>query len=341
MLLGDKQVSVEEFPEPGAGPGEIVVRVRESAVCGTDLHFYRLKKGEAGSGGYMTLPEVVPGHECCGEVEEVGPGVTMFRPGDRVVAHHLVGCGLCRFCRRGAPHHCSRRRVMGRHFNGSFGQFVVVPERNLQLLPEKLSFMDGAFMSCSFGTAFSAVRRAGVSGADTVAVFGLGPVGLCVATVAAGMGARVVGVDVVPERLELGKKAGATETVDGSLTDPVAEVRELTGGLGADVTVDTSGVDAAQNQALDAARPLGTMVFLGVGDAATIQPMVQLIQKDLTAFGSHHYKLGEWEEMCDYVIRTRPDFGLLAAREYTVDEADEALRVADEGRQGKVLFSWD
>ena len=83
------------------------------------------------------------------------------------------------------------------------------------------------------------------------------------------------------------------------------------------------------------------MVFLGVGDATTIQPMVQLIQKDLSAFGSHHYKLGEWEEMCDFVGRTRPDFGLLAAREYTVDEADEALRVADEGRQGKVLFRWD
>ena len=341
MFLGNQEVVVREFPDPQPGPGEAVVRVKMSGVCGNDLHFYRLKEGQAGSGGYVTLPEVIPGHECCGVVEVVGGGVTLFRPGDRVVAHHFLGCGICRFCQRGAPHPCSERQVMGRQFNGSYGQFVVVPERNLQPIPDDLGFMEGALMSCNFGTAFSALKKAKVSGDDTVAVFGLGPVGLCVVMVAAARGAQVIGVDLVPERLGLAQKLGAAEVINGSETDAVEEVKALTGGFGADVTLDVTGINAAQNQALDATGPTGTMVFLGVGDETTIQPMTQLILKDLTVLGSLTYKLGEFGDIAEFITRHRSNFEQLVAGVFTIDQVSDAMHLANTRTAGKVLFRWE
>ena len=288
-----------------------------------------------------TPPAVVPGHEICGAVTAVGAGAP-FRVGERVVANHIVGCGVCGYCRDGAPHFCLTRKRAGRDFDGSMGESVVIAARNVFGLHDDLTWVDGVFMACNFGTAFSAVRRAHVSGDDTVAVFGLGPVGLCFAMTATAMGARVIGVERNAERRKLAERVVGCEVVDPSAGPVVEAVVAKTDGRGVDVAVDVTGVAAAQNAAINVTRPTGTMVFIGVGGETTISPFRQLIAKDLNVFGSYTYKLGETDDMTRFLLRHRKemDFGAIVGKTYGPREAEPAFADALSASMGKVLFDW-
>ena len=335
-FTGGGGLEVGDYPDSGEpGPGEVKIATGVSGICGTDLHTF----GRPGQPAPKP-PAVIPGHEICGTVVAVGAAADAFRVGDRVVANHIVGCGVCGYCRQGAPHFCPTRVRGGRDFNGSMGQSVVIAARNVFPLHEDLTFLDGVFMACNFGTAFSALRRANVSGADTVAVFGLGPVGLCVALTAGALGARVIGVELNERRRQLAGRVAGCEVVDPAASPPAEAVLALTGGRGADVAVDVTGAGAAQNAAIDATRPMGTMVFIGVGGNTTISPFRQLIAKDLTVYGSYTYKLGEFDDMTRFLLRHRLDFARIVGATYAPQQAEQAFRDAVSTDKGKILFDW-
>ena len=333
-FTGGGGLVVGDFAEDEPGVGEVKIETAVSGICGTDLHTF----GRPGQPATKP-PGVIAGHEICGTVTDVGEGAP-FRLGERVVANHIVGCGVCGYCRQGAPHFCATRRRAGRDFNGSMGQRVVIAARNVFRLHDDLTWVDGVFMACNFGTAFSAVRRAGVSGEDSVAVFGLGPVGLCVAVTAKAMGARVIGVELSAERRALAERVVRCEVVDPAAGSAAEAVLALTGGVGVDVALDATGVGAAQNAAIDATRPMGTMVFIGVGGETTISPFRQLIAKDLNVFGSYTYKLGETDDMTRFLLRHRLNFGAIVGRTCGPREAESAFADALSASMGKVLFDW-
>ncbi len=335
-FTGAGSLEVGDYAEHEPGPGDVKIATGVSGICGTDLHTF----GRPGQQAPRTPPAVIPGHEICGTVVAVGDGAGDFRVGDRVVANHIVGCGVCGYCRQGAPHFCPTRQRAGRDFNGSMGQSVVIPARNVFHLHDDLTFVDGVFMACNFGTAFSALRRAGVSGADTVAVFGLGPVGLCVALTATALGARVIGVELNEQRRALAAQVVGCEVVDPVAAPPAEAVLVLTGGRGADVAVDVTGAGAAQNAAIDATRPMGTMIFIGVGGDTTISPFRQLISKDLTVYGSYTYKLGEFDDMTRFLLRHRLDFTQVVGATYEPQQAVQAFDDALSTAKGKILFEW-
>src|SRR5437870_6493660 len=258
VFLGGRKLELREFPDPTPGAGEVVVAMKASGMCGSDLHPYRAvgnaaaALGLGGGGG-----PIVAGHEPCGVVAARGAGVSEADAptGQRVMVHHYKGCGRCKHCRVGWAQLCRQGIVVyGMTGHGGHAAYMTVPAFTLVPLPDSLSFEEGAAIACGTGTAYMALKRLDVSGRDTLAVYGQGPVGLSATMLATAMGARVIAIDVGAERLALASEYGAAETIDASKDDPVARVLAQTHDEGAETALDCTGNAKARQQAVQSAR---------------------------------------------------------------------------------------
>jgi propanol-preferring alcohol dehydrogenase len=338
ILPGNKEVEVVEREQPRPRAGEVLIRTRASALCRSDMSLYYgnpIVGGEAAGTG-----SVIPGHEPAGDVVELGEGVTGVAVGDRVAVYLAIGCGHCRYCHAGDRMLCPDWQCVGFDVDGGDADYMVVPAVNCLPLPEGISYEVGAVLTDMVGTQYHAQKRLGVSGADTVAVFGLGPMGAAGILVAKGRGARVVAVDVVPERLALARALGADETIDSRREDAVARLRELTGGIGPSVAVDCSGAPPAQNAALDAIAPYGRVAFVGESRETTLNPSDQLIRKLTTVIGAWYFPLWEWAEIADFVVRHELPVEQLITHRFAIDEAPTAFRMFDARETEKAVFVW-
>ena len=275
---------------------------------------------------------------------EVAEGVRRVKVGDRVTVHHHQGCGVCHNCARGETVACPHDRVYGMGRPGSFAEFVAAGERNCIPLPDSVSYVDGAFMACVGGTAFGAFRRLGAVAHESVAVFGLGPVGLSCVLVGKAMGLRVVGVDVIPERVELATKCGADAALNGRDHDVVAAVREFSKvpGVGwvdgVDHVIETSGSTAAREWILPSLRRKGKAAILGVGSAErTINPS-DIHGRAATIVGSVVFPLGWMWDLAQFLAASGMSFEPAVTHRFQLEDGAKALQTADEGRCGKVLF---
>src|SRR5713226_1754837 len=266
VFLGERKLELKEFPDPTPGPGEAVIAIKASGMCGSDLHPYRAAGNAAASLGLGTGGPVIGGHEPCGVVAALAPGVPAdFAPvGSRVMNHHYKGCGRCKHCRVGWSQLCrSGITVYGMTGHGGHAPFMQVPAFTLVPLPDELSFEEGAAISCGTGTAYGALKRIDVSGRDTLVVFGQGPVGLSATVLGHAMGARVIAVDISNERLKLAKEFGADAVVNSRETDPVQAIMDLTHGEGAEATMDCTGVPEGRVAAVKRTATRGSMCFVG------------------------------------------------------------------------------
>ena len=219
-FAGDRKIDFVDIPDPMPGPGEVVLEMRASGICGSDLHTYRAPRGST----ERTVSGLIGGHEPCGVVAACGLGVLPIdaQVGQRVMVHHYWGCGACKHCRSGWSQMCDVQTaiIYGATGHGGHAPYMKVPARTLVPLPGDLSFEAGAAIACGSGTAYAALRRLEVAGGDFLAVFGQGPVGLAATQFAAAMGASVIAVDVSPARLALAREFGAEHLVDASAGDP-------------------------------------------------------------------------------------------------------------------------
>ena len=328
---GNRQAEIREFPDPHAGPGEAVLKVRASGLCGTDLHRYRAE----------TPTEMITGHEPCGVIEELGPGAAPgIKVGDRVICHHYAGCGVCEICAMGYEQLCPQGRITygGGTGHGANADYILVPSRTLVLLDDELSFAEGAAISCGTGTAWNGLKKMDISGRDVVAVFGQGPVGLSGTLSAKAMGASVIAVDVVPERLDLAKELGADHVINSSEVDPVETILELTGGLGATAAQETSGNPTARQQVLQCLRPFGRCCYVGIGGPAEIDFNRDVIFKVATIFGSWTFSKSELIEIERFFVDTKAPLNKLITHRYTLDQAVQAFRDFDGARTGKCVL---
>jgi threonine dehydrogenase-like Zn-dependent dehydrogenase len=339
VLLGDRQVEIREFPDPVPGINEVVVRMKASGLCGSELHaLYQSpteRRRQSNAWGF------IGGHEPAGVVEKIGSGVGGLQPGDRVAVYHIQGCGYCKYCRSGWMLHCpNAKRSYGWDIDGGHGDFILVKKENCVKLPDTLSFADGACCACGTGTAFQALRRIGVSGRDRFVALGLGPVGLSGVLLARAMGAEVIGVDMVPERLELARKMGASTVLDASKDDVVGIVREMTGGEGAEAAADFSGNPQARNWALDCVRIWGRVALVGEGNLTTVNPSPQMLHKQLTVAGSWVFGLWELKELVDFLAwhNLHPD--AMVTHRFPLERIADALSLFDQGKTGKVIIEW-
>ena len=219
VFLGDRELQTMEFPDPTPGSDEVVLEIKSSGMCGSDLHFYRASDGAQSLGLGGDGSPIIAGHEPCGVVVARGRMVSdaLAVEGARVMCHHYSGCGGCSNCRAGWSQLCEEGGVVfGATAHGSHAPYMKVPASTLVPLPEDLSFCEGAAVSCGTGTAFAAFKRMNLTGRDTLAVFGPGPVGLSATMLGAAMSVLVIAVDVEEKRLALAEDFGAQTTVNAA-----------------------------------------------------------------------------------------------------------------------------
>ena len=345
FLPGGREAVVRDIKAPSPGDGEVLLAMKAAGLCGSDLHMhYRISPGDRRGVmfGLRTDPEVVPGHEPAGVVAEAGPGAWHLKPGDRVAVHHMAGCGVCVECRRGWDINCQQKwGIYGLDRPGAMQDFMVVRARDCVRVPDNVSLAEAAYYTCGAGTGYLALKRAGFGLGDTVAVVGLGPVGLAGAYFAAMTGARVVGLDTLDERCRFAEANGIQFTANPRAEDAAEAVRAATGGRGADVVLETSGSAAGRLLALDVAAVRGRVVCVGFADTATtLDLQAAIIQKQLDVRGAWMFPITSLQEMFDDVgLRDVSIVGLIP-QSFPIDEAGAAWRTFDEGSLGKTVIAW-
>ncbi|HKG56372.1 MAG TPA: zinc-binding dehydrogenase [Candidatus Limnocylindrales bacterium] len=337
VLPGGRRVEWRDVPIPTPGDRQVLVRVRASSICGSDIRaIYREHLGH----GPEAYQGVIAGHEPAGEVVEVGPGCRRIKRGDRVAIYHIAGCGMCDECRRGYMIACksASRAAYGWQRDGGHAPYLLAEEVTCINLPDELSFIDGASAACSFGTAYESLLRIAVSGRDRVLVTGLGPVGLAVAMLARGFGASAVyGADVAPARRDLAKKHGLVDEAFDAEASPLEAIRDASRG-GVEASVDASGAAAGRLLAIEALRDWGRVAFVGEGGNVDIAVSPMLIHKQIAVHGSWVTSLGHMAELLDRLVRwnLRPES--IVTDRLPLDRVEDAYRIADKGDAGKVCI---
>jgi D-arabinose 1-dehydrogenase-like Zn-dependent alcohol dehydrogenase len=315
-------LALETLPEPRAEADGVVLRTLACGVCRSDWHGW--------TGEHPRVrPGQIPGHEYCGEVVEAGP-LADWRPGDRVVAPFILACGRCAECRAGRQNVCPNQRLPGFAEPGAFAEYVAVPfAHNLSLLPDALSPTIAAGLGCRVTTAWHALTgRADLHAGEWLAVHGTGGIGLATLILGRALGARVVVVDVVPEKLAHARDLGAQAAIDARGTDTAAAIRELTGG-GADVSVEALGIAATTNASIECLRPLGRHVQVGmpVGHTARMEiNMNAVYMKNLALFGTRGMPAWRYPSLLALIEHGNVDFAPLIAREVALSDASAELR---------------
>jgi len=337
---GERHVKVVDVPKPGLkDPGEALVKITLGAVCGSDLHIFH--------GRMPVNPGAVLGHEFVGVVEDVGAGVKRFGPGDRVVASFFTSCGHCPLCRRGWFSQCVNKTTfgLGEKFGGLGGglaEYVVVPQadHSMETIPAGMTDEQAIFVGDILATGFFGAERAQISPGDSVAVIGAGPVGLMATMCAQLFGpARIYVVDMVDSRLEIAQDLGGTP-INASNVDPVQAIRERTGGIGADASIECVGSLSAVDTAIKSVRGGGTISMVGYPSAKIGDfPFLSVWAKSLT------FRAG-W---CNVQAYMRPLLDLIAAgrlkpdsiisHRMKLDEAVEAYRMFDAREATKVVLT--
>ncbi len=328
-LPGNRVVDLRDVPRPTPGHGEVVLAMKASTICGSDLRaIYREHLGE----GPEAYQGVIGGHEPAGQVVELGEGVTDLAVGDRVVVYHISGCGVCDDCRAGYQISCTspERAAYGWQRDGGHADFLVAKRRDLAVLPDSLTYLDGACVACGFGTAYEALCRIDVSGRDRLLVVGLGPVGLAAGLLAQKMGAtEVIGTDPSAERRDLALRLGA-----------VSSAHESVSGAEVDAAIDCSGVGAGQLSALQNTRRWGRVALVGEGGRLTVEVSEVIIHRQLAVHGSWVTSTGHMTELLDRLDRWGLHPEAVVTDTFPLAEAAEAYRLADSGTAGKVGIVW-
>jgi threonine dehydrogenase-like Zn-dependent dehydrogenase len=342
FLPGNSTVELKEVAVPKPGHGEVLLRMKASTICGSDIrciYHEHLGKGPEGYQG------VVAGHEPCGQIVETGAGCRRFGNGDRVIVYHISGCGLCNDCRRGYMISCTSeryRRAYGWQRDGGMAEFLLAEEKDLIHLPAELTYADGAQVACGFGTVYEGLEKIGISGNHAVLITGLGPVGLAAAALCRKLGARrIIGIDVVDERMRLARDLRLCDEVLRSGPDNVAEVRRLTGGHGVERAVDCSANDGARAVAIRATRKWGKMVFLGEGGRVEFNPSADVIHDQKTIFGSWVTSTWLMEELVERLVQWNLHPADLVTHRFPLHRAGEAYAMMSSGRCGKVAVCFD
>jgi len=323
---GNSVVAVEEAPDPSPGPGEVVIEAGVSALCGSELHSYRGAGSREGNSG----------HEAVGTVVVLGDGVTTLAVGQRVGVCAVAGCGKCAYCARGEYTWCPDRTGYG----SMHAERFVAAARACHVLPDDVNSEAGVLLSGDgLGVPYHTSTKLTSPDISTVAVFGVGPIGMGNVLVQAYLGRRVIAVDVAPARLETSRRLGASDTVDAREHDSAQRVRELTDGRGADACIEAAGRPETALACFAAVRTAGTVVFNGEQKEVPLSPSEHFIRRDITAVGSWFYHYGEFPDMLAYYRDGLRVTDLISHR-FPLAEAAEAFRTFASGESTKVLLTY-
>jgi L-iditol 2-dehydrogenase len=325
-------VTIEERPVPAPGPGEVLVKVMAVGVCGSDVHYF--EHGRIGP--YVVEKPIILGHECAGVVAACGEGAERFRPGDRVAIEPGVTCGRCEYCKSGRYNLCPRVQFLATPpVDGAFVQYIVHREDFLFPIPDHLSFEEAA-LNEPFSVGIHALNRAGFRPGQTVAVVGLGPVGLMAVAAARAFGAsRIIGCDLEANRLAAAVKLGATDTVPAG-PEAAERIRQMTGGAGVDAALETAGHPAAVRTAVAALRRGGKLSIVGLPQDPLVSLNVPfLCDNEIDIHGVFRYA-NTYPQGISFLSAGVPGIRELMTDRYDLEDTQQALHRAMTNKQGSL-----
>jgi 2-desacetyl-2-hydroxyethyl bacteriochlorophyllide A dehydrogenase len=332
LISPGKALELAEIPMASPSPGEVVVRVRAAGICHSDAHY------RAGRSSTGPLPLTL-GHEVSGIIEECGPGVNQFEAGDRVCVHYLATCGNCAYCHQGNEQFCVSGQMIGKQRDGGYAEFLAVPARSVLRLPDEIPFDQGAIMMCSTATSLHALNKARIKAGDSVAVFGIGGLGLSAIQLARAFGAtEVFAVDIKQSKLDLARNLGATP-VNATVGDPVEQIRQRTSDRGVDVALELVGLPLTMKQAIESLAIKGRAALVGITDQPfSVVPYHELINKEAEIIGVSDHLAQELPLLLEWCRQGKLDFSHVITRSVGLDPKavnevlDELESFGDEGR---------
>jgi L-iditol 2-dehydrogenase len=342
VLYAPQDLRVEKYQVPtGLGPDEALVKVRMAGICGSDLD--RVMKT-----GTYSFP-TIPGHEFAGTIVEMGPRVSRFAIGDRVVVAPLLPCWECEYCLRGNYGQCNAYNYLGSRTNGGFAQYVKVPARNLVPMPQEVDFMAGATVEPA-AVMLHGLKKAGVGPGDVVTILGCGPVGLFAVQLTKIMGAGcVIAVDVQDRKLELATVGGADYTVNAAKQDPVVAIKKITNGQGVNLAVETAGTLVTQEQCLRLSQKTGRVLYIGTAHEEVVLPRKTfelIIRNEITIYGSWNsysapFPGSEWSVILEYMKSGRLKIRPIVSHVLELKKAPEVFKdlVARKSFYSKIVFA--
>ncbi len=339
------KVILKEKPGPGAlvaekeipniGPKEILVKVQATSICGTDFHIYNWDEWSA----KRIKPPRVFGHEFTGEVVETGKDVTMVKKGDKISAETHIVCGKCYQCRTGNAHVCQDVKILGVDIDGTFAEYVKLPEENAWKVPNTMPDEIASIME-PFGNAVHTVFASDV-GAKDVLILGCGPIGLMSIAVAKARGAkRIFATELNPKRINLAKKMGADYVFNPKTTDIIEEIKELTHGEGVDVVLEMSGNEEALRQGLNVIKPAGWVGLLGLYKHDIKIDMNELvIFKGLTLYGIVGRKMYDtWYIATSLIESGKVNLSYVITHKMKLEEIEKAMEIIKKGEGAKIVL---
>jgi threonine dehydrogenase-like Zn-dependent dehydrogenase len=337
---GEGDLRVEEVPDPEIEADEALVDLRAASLCGSDVNYLKGKTDPANA-------PITLGHEGAGVVSEVGETVDSVAAGDRVAIHYIQSCGTCRSCSRGYDNRCRNRQSIGHHVDGTFAEYIAVPERALIALPDGISFGEGSIAGCAVATGYHAIQRADVRPGDAVVVFGAGGVGLHAVLWADHVGAStVVAVDLEDEQLEAASEYGADLTLNPERDDVQDEILDATDGWAADAAVECSGSPVAMESAIEAINgqngyESGTVVSVGIQTEDISVGFGDVREGQLRVVGDH--RRSELDEILTLLDREAVDISPSITHEFGLADIQDGVDLMREGdeRVGRIVVDTD
>ena len=333
VLRAPYELRIEDVPRPVVPRGHVLVRVKATAICGTDVGIYTGKVA-------VRLP-VIQGHESTGVVPEVGEGAKDLEVGDRVVLNAVVFCRHCAFCYSGKVNLCPNGGMMGREVDGTFAEYVCVPDFNAIRIPDSISHEDGTSL-IALATVFQAHEKLSITPGQSVAVIGQGPAGLLQTRVSVVSGAEpVFAISRSQWKLDVAEGFGATPIVSGAV-DPVAAVIEATGGVGADIVVESVGSGSTLRQAMQMVRPGGTVLCFGIMPVQVDAfDGYAMYFKELRLFGSRGMTPNNLASAIAIVESGRLDLRPFITHRFGLEQTKEALDLVarESGKTLRVVVS--
>jgi propanol-preferring alcohol dehydrogenase len=299
LVAPGRPLEEQEIPLPQVGAQDVLVRVKAAGICHSDAHY------RAGRSSVQPLPLTL-GHEVAGVVEWVGAGVVRFKAGDRVCVHYLITCGECAYCNEGNEQFCTTGQMIGKHRDGGYAEFICVPARSVFRLPDEIPYEQGAILMCSSATSLHALNKARLKAGESVAIFGVGGLGISALQLARAYGASsIYAVDIKPAKLEIAKKLGAIP-VDASRVDAVNEIKRLTNGRGVDVALELIGLPVTMQQAVRSLAIKGRALLVGITDQKfEIAPYGEILNKEAEIIGVSDHLAQEIPRLMELVTRGR------------------------------------
>ncbi len=290
-------LKIQDLSVPDVGARDVLVRVKAAGICHSDAH------DRAGISAVRPLPRTL-GHEVAGVVEKCGRDVVRFHPGNRVCVHYMATCGECEYCHRGHEQFCTSGKMIGKHRDGGYAEYICVPARSAFLLPSEIPWEHGAIMMCSSATSLHALNKARLKAGEAVAVFGAGGLGVSAIQLARAFGAgQVFAVDIQEGRLILAKRLGAIP-INAASGDPVEELRDRTSGKGVDVVLELIGLPQVMRQAVRSLAVLGRLAIAGITDRMfEVAPYEELLGKEAEILGVSDHLAAEIPQLIDFVCR--------------------------------------